>query len=245
MTLYKSAMKKQVYGIILSIFLLLPISTSFGESEKIPADNNNTTIEWIDRCVDAGSISTIRVNDEIRNIDSDVVDRFDIHIWSDSDDFGINQTVNEIDSDSGIFEGIVFFSRTDNTNHRVLVSLGDTVYAEYEKNVAQLPVLELKRSKSAPIEYGPCTLSIVNYIENDNNSNKEIFYPAPLQQIKLGLHLDEIKCKKNLTLIQKYDDSPICVKLDTVSKLVEREWFSIASGQPSVYCFKNSAECNM
>jgi len=47
---------------------------------------------------------------------------------------------------------------------------------------------------------------------------------APLKQFKSGISIDEIQCKENLVLIQKYDDSPACVKPESVPKLVQREW---------------------
>jgi hypothetical protein len=47
---------------------------------------------------------------------------------------------------------------------------------------------------------------------------------SPLKQFKLGISIDEIQCKENLFLIQKYDGSPACVKKDTIPKLIERGW---------------------
>lgn len=49
----------------------------------------------------------------------------------------------------------------------------------------------------------------------------------PLSQIDFGVNLNEIQCKQNLVLIQKYDGSPACVKPETVPKLVERGWTTL------------------
>ena len=47
---------------------------------------------------------------------------------------------------------------------------------------------------------------------------------SPLNQLKSKVPVDEIQCKENLVLIQKYDNSPACVKFETFSKLVNRGW---------------------
>lgn len=49
-----------------------------------------------------------------------------------------------------------------------------------------------------------------------------VFDLPPLKQIKSGVPSDEIQCKDNLELIQKYDGSPVCVKSETVPKLMQR-----------------------
>lgn len=46
----------------------------------------------------------------------------------------------------------------------------------------------------------------------------------PLMQFNSGISLNEIQCKENLILLQKYDGSPACVTNDTSRKLVERGW---------------------
>ncbi|MCV0409607.1 PQQ-binding-like beta-propeller repeat protein [Nitrosopumilus sp.] len=49
----------------------------------------------------------------------------------------------------------------------------------------------------------------------------------PLKQLKLAIPFDEIQCKDELILIQKYDGSPACVTESTKQKLVERGWIKI------------------
>ena len=49
----------------------------------------------------------------------------------------------------------------------------------------------------------------------------------PLKQSNLGIPNEEITCREGLELIFKSnDDSPACVKLSSVSKLIERGWAS-------------------
>ena len=47
---------------------------------------------------------------------------------------------------------------------------------------------------------------------------------SPLKQLKSGIPFLEIKCKKNLELIYKNNGSPVCVKPETKTKLIERGW---------------------
>jgi len=47
---------------------------------------------------------------------------------------------------------------------------------------------------------------------------------SPLKQIQSGISIDEIQCKENLILLQKYDSSPACVTESTKLKLIERGW---------------------
>jgi hypothetical protein len=47
---------------------------------------------------------------------------------------------------------------------------------------------------------------------------------TPLKQISVGVSMDEIQCRENLVLVQKYDRSPACVKPETKLKLDERGW---------------------
>jgi hypothetical protein len=57
---------------------------------------------------------------------------------------------------------------------------------------------------------------------NDSVKHGEII--PPLKQFKSGVAIDDIQCKENLVLIQKYNHSPACVKTETKIKLVERGW---------------------
>jgi len=48
-------------------------------------------------------------------------------------------------------------------------------------------------------------------------------YP-PLKQNHVGIATENIQCKENLVLIQKYNGSPACVTESTKQKLIERGW---------------------
>lgn len=49
-------------------------------------------------------------------------------------------------------------------------------------------------------------------------------FPSPNTQAIDGVPPDEIVCNRNLELVTKRDGSPACVKLGSVSKLIERGW---------------------
>lgn len=49
-------------------------------------------------------------------------------------------------------------------------------------------------------------------------------YLAPLDQTDNGVAFKFIQCNEDLVLIQKYDDTPACVKSETIGKLIERGW---------------------
>ena len=55
---------------------------------------------------------------------------------------------------------------------------------------------------------------------------------SPLIQFKSGISIDEIRCKEHLVLVVKYDDSPACVKEQTVPILIERNWIKDDSVLP-------------
>ncbi len=55
-------------------------------------------------------------------------------------------------------------------------------------------------------------------------SEKNADYISPLEQFRSEISANEIKCRNNLILIQKYDGTPACVKLETKQKLIERGW---------------------
>jgi len=96
--------------------------------------------EWLDSSYSAGSSGTIRVTDPDMDLHADYVDNFQVDVWSDSDSGGIDLMITETSEMSGVFEGTVFFTTTDESSgHRLRVSEGDTVTIEYEDNTLPNP----------------------------------------------------------------------------------------------------------
>lgn len=60
---------------------------------------------------------------------------------------------------------------------------------------------------------------------NDSVRGSNVSIKPPQIQLRDGIDLDEIKCKRGLELIFKVsDNSPACVKLSTAEKLIKRGW---------------------
>ena len=90
----------------------------------------------------------------------------------------------------------------------------------------KVPVPELKNSdwkiSSHPLNEmtGFCTVIKFNSLISPSTD----FVMSPKKQFNLGLDSQEILCKENLVLIQKYDGSPACVKSTSLEKLIEHGW---------------------
>jgi hypothetical protein len=75
----------------------------------------------------------IRIIEPDMKMDPNVIDSFSIHVWSDSDAGGIALTVTETDKNTGIFEGTVSLTTTDESSgHRLRVTGGDSIFAKYQ-----------------------------------------------------------------------------------------------------------------
>ncbi|MGY5147925.1 MAG: hypothetical protein ACW9W4_08000 [Candidatus Nitrosopumilus sp. bin_7KS] len=79
-------------------------------------------------------------------------------------------------------------------------------------------------------------ICVVDKIENSTETSTDPskrwggptlnYVKSPLKQFKSGFSFSEIKCNGNLQLTQRYDDSPACVKSETVFELIKRGWVS-------------------
>jgi len=71
------------------------------------------------------------------------------------------------------------------------------------------------------IVLGKCVNTFGDEPSMDSDIISEI--PSPLKQIKAGVPSDEVKCKDGLILaIRTSNDLPICVKPDSLNKMIER-----------------------
>ena len=97
-------------------------------------------VQWLEASYPASGTGVVRIIDPDMNLNPEAVDNFDIDTWSDSDAGGISLTVTETNEATGIFEGTVFFTTTnESSGHRLRVAEGDTVTAEYEDNTLPDP----------------------------------------------------------------------------------------------------------
>jgi len=122
----------------------LTVSFEFSEDETVVGSSlirwNIGEIQWLEASYPASGTGVVRVIDPDMNLDPEAVDNFDADVWSDSDAGGIDLTVTETNEATGIFEGTVFFTTTDESSgHRLRVAEGDTVTAEYQDNTLPNP----------------------------------------------------------------------------------------------------------
>lgn len=137
---------------IISIFLsltvisILVIYTQF-ESEQQVNPNNiiveydgnepgwlEPKITWDKKIYSSDSFAVIQVIDTSMNLNPEAIDSFDVNVWSDSSTVGINLRVTETNEATGIFEGTMFFTTTDESFGGLLfASEGDTIYVQYKE----------------------------------------------------------------------------------------------------------------
>ncbi|KAF6247903.1 hypothetical protein C6990_00130 [Nitrosopumilus sp. b3] len=122
----------------------ITVSFEFSEDETVVGSAlirwNIGEVQWLEASYPASGTGVVRVIDPDMNLDPEAVDNFDVDVWSDSDAGGIDLTVTETNEATGIYEGTVFFTTTDESSgHRLRVAEGDTVTAEYEDNTLPDP----------------------------------------------------------------------------------------------------------
>jgi hypothetical protein len=122
----------------------ITISFEFSEDETIVGSAlirwNIGEVQWLEASYPASGTGVVRVIDPDMNLNPEAVDNFSADVWSDSDAGGIDLTVTETNEATGIFEGTVFFTTTDESSgHRLRVAEGDTVTAEYSDNTLPNP----------------------------------------------------------------------------------------------------------
>lgn len=122
----------------------LTISFEFSEDETVVGSAlirwNIAEVQWLEASYPASGTGVVRIIDADMNLNPEAVDNFKVDAWSDSDAGGIDLTVSETNEATGIFEGTVFFTVSDDSSgHRLRVAEGDTVTTEYEDNTLPEP----------------------------------------------------------------------------------------------------------
>jgi len=104
------------------------------KNEKVVANAlirwNIGEIQWLKPSYTLGDKAIVRVIDPDMNFNPNEIDKFLIHVWSDSDSEGINLEVKETSKNSAIFEGSIKLG-TNLDENNLKVSPGDTITAEY------------------------------------------------------------------------------------------------------------------
>jgi hypothetical protein len=102
----------------------LTVSFEFTEDETVVGSAlvrwNIGEVQFLEASYPATGQGVIRVVDPDLNLNPEAVDNFNVDVWSDSDAGGIDLTVTETNEATGIFEGTVFFTVTDESSgHRL------------------------------------------------------------------------------------------------------------------------------
>jgi hypothetical protein len=169
---------------------------------------NEGQIEWLEASYPASGTGVVRVTDPDMNLDPKAVDNFDVHVWSDSDAGGIDLTVTETNASTGIFEGTVFFTITDESSgHRLRVHGEDTITAEYEDNTLPEP---FKPGDGFDIT-GTAIIQKIPPL-------------SPNKQLMIGVLNYDVICKDNLEKIFRPSGSVACVESSSIVKLTLWGW---------------------
>ena len=122
----------------------ISVSYEFSEDETVFTSSiirwNIGDVQWLEASYPASGTGVLRVIDPDMNLNPEAVGNFDVNVASNTDASGITLTVTETNEATGIFEGTVFFTTTGGSSgHRLRVSEGDTVTADYSDGTLPLP----------------------------------------------------------------------------------------------------------
>ena len=207
----------------------ISVSYEFSEDETVFTSSiirwNIGDVQWLEASYPASGTGVLRVIDPDRNLNPEAVDNFDVNIASNTDASGITLTVTETNEATGIFEGTVFFTTTGGSSgHRLRVSEGDTVTADYSDSTLPLPYTTndsvsitsttIIGTIVPPLERAPATnLRIVNTFGSD------ISVVSVDQQVQITADLSSGQDKDQdfAYLIQIQDGDGVTVSLSWIA----------------------------
>jgi hypothetical protein len=203
----------------------LTVSFEFNEDETVVGSSlvrwNIGEVSWLEASYPATGTGVVRIVDPDMNLNPESVDNYKVDVWSDSDAGGIDLTVTETNEATGIFEGTVFFTITDESSgHRLRVAEGDTITAEYEDNTLPDPYTradELEVTGTAiigtivpPLERAPASNARV--VDAFGNSLTDVSVDQQVQ-IAADLSNGQDRDQKFAYLVQIQDASGVTVSL--------------------------------
>lgn len=119
------------------IFLVL-----IGFTVHVFAESSEFTVgqvHWLKDSHSADGFAVIQIADPDMNLSSKDIEKFKIHISSDSDSDGITPNVYETGTDTGIFESNIYFSEKPSMGQRLHTLEEDLVIASYEDHTLPPP----------------------------------------------------------------------------------------------------------
>ena len=122
----------------------ISVSYEFSEDETVFTSSivrwNIGDVQWLEASYPASGTGVLRIIDPDMNLNPEAVDNLEVNVASHTDASGITLTTTETNEATGIFEGTVFFTTTGGSSgHRLRVSEGDTVTADYSDGTLPLP----------------------------------------------------------------------------------------------------------
>ncbi len=217
----------------------LTVSFEFSENETVVGSSlirwNIGEVQWLEASYPASGTGVVRIIDPDLNLNPEAVDNFSVDVWSDSDAGGIDLTVTETNEATGIFEGTVNFTVTDeSTGHRLRVAEGDTVTAEYEDNTLPDPYstaddLNITATSLIGTVVPPLERVIMNNLRTLNAFGNSVDSIAVDQQVQISIDLSNGQDREQpfAYLVQVQDANGVTVSLSwTAGTLGEGQSFS-------------------
>ncbi len=97
-----------------------------------PIQWNVGQIKWLQQNYQINEQGVLQIIDQDMNLNPKAVDKFETSVWSDSDSSGTKISMTETGEDTGIFQGIVYFTTdSHSSSNRLFVNPGDTITGEY------------------------------------------------------------------------------------------------------------------
>ena len=90
---------------------------------------------------------------------------------------------------------------------------GNLVKVDFTKGIHEIEII------GASIVPSPAPAQYCGIVEGYEKK-----FLAPLDQTDRGVAPDSIRCNEGLVLVKKIDNTPACVKPESITKLVERSW---------------------
>ncbi len=105
------------------------------ETNLAPISWNFGLVNWMEATHYATGTGAVKIIEPDMNLNPLEIDIFDVDVWSKSDANGITLTVTETGITTGLFEGTVSFTATEESSgHKLRVAEGDWVTVKYKDN---------------------------------------------------------------------------------------------------------------